>query len=139
MTTAGVLGIGASLLLGEPMAVPSQPGTWLAIAYIVVLGSVLLFGLYLFGLERWSASGMAYSTLLLPFVSVTAATVLAGETFTPAFAVGGLVMVVGVYVSAFLAHRPRRSTATATPECLPMADCADAVPAALRSEGSVPR
>jgi len=139
MTSAGVLGLAASVALGEPMTIPTQPGTWLAIGYIVVLGSVLLFGLYLFGLKRWSASGMAYSTLLLPFVSVTAATFLAGETFTPAFAVGGLVMVVGVYVGAFLAHRPRRSTATAMPECLPMADCADAVPAALRSGGSVPR
>ncbi|NJD27813.1 MAG: EamA family transporter [Chloroflexi bacterium] len=139
MTTAGLLGIAASFVLGEPMTIPTQSDTWLAIGYIVVLGSVALFGLYLFGLERWSASGMAYSTLLLPFVSVTAATLLAGEAFTPAFAIGGLVMVVGVYVGAFLAHRPRRSTATAMPECLPIEDCADAIPAALRSEGSVSR
>jgi drug/metabolite transporter (DMT)-like permease len=139
MTTAGVLGIAASAVLREPMTIPARPETWIAIGYIVVLGSVALFGLYLFGLGRWSASGMSYSTLLLPFVSVTAATILAGESFTPAFAIGGVVMIVGVYVGAFLSHRPRRSTATAMPECLPMDDCADAIPAALRSGSSVQR
>jgi len=133
MLTAGVLGIAASLVLGEAWAIPAETNTWIALGYVVVLGSVVLFGLYLFGIERWSASGMAYSTLLLPFVSVSAATLLTGETFTPAFAAGGGVMVVGVYVGAFLAHRPRRSTATAMPECVPMADCATDIPAALRS------
>lgn len=139
MVTAGVLGIATSIVLGEPMAIPVEADTWLAIGYIVVVGSVGLFGLYLFGLERWSASGMAYSTLLLPFVAVTAAALLTGESFTAAFAIGGVVMVVGVYVGAFLAHRPRRSTSTAMPECVPMADCADAIPAALRSADGVRR
>ncbi len=139
MVTAGVIGLAASLVLGEPRAIPTEPATWIAIGYVVVLGSVVLFGLYLFGIERWSASGMAYSTLLLPFVSVIAATLLTGESFTPAFGLGGLVMVGGVYVGAFLAHRPKRSTAIAAPECVPMADCAAAVPAALRSAESVRR
>jgi drug/metabolite transporter (DMT)-like permease len=139
MLTAGVLGIAASAVLGEPMAIPAHPSTWLAIGYIVFLGSVALFGLYLFGLGRWSASGMSYSTLLLPFVSVTAANLLTGESATPAFVVGGVVMLAGVYLGAFRSHRPRRSTATAMPECLPMADCGDAIPAALRSAGSAER
>lgn len=139
MLTAGVIAIAASVVLGESRTVPALAATWIAVGYVVVLGSVVLFGLYLFGLERWTASGMSYSTLLLPFVSVTAATLLTGESFTPAFAIGGLVMVVGVYVGAFLAYRPKRSTATAMPECLPTADCADAIPAALRSAESVRR
>jgi drug/metabolite transporter (DMT)-like permease len=139
MTMAGILGVGAAALLGEPMAIPARAATWIAIGYIVVFGSVVLFGLYLYGLGRWTASGMAYSSLLLPFVSVTAATVLAGEAFSLAFAIGGVVMLVGVYLGAFQAHRPRRSTATAMPECVPMADCADAIPPALRSAGSVER
>jgi drug/metabolite transporter (DMT)-like permease len=139
MTIAGLIGIGASVALGEPTVIPARIETWLAIGYIVVLGSVALFGLYLFGLARWNASGMAYATLLLPFVSVTAATVLTGEVFTWAFAIGGLIMLAGVYVGAFLAHRPRRSSATGMPECLPVDDCADAIPTALGSRSQVPR
>jgi drug/metabolite transporter (DMT)-like permease len=137
MLTAGVLLGFASLALAERPALPAQPATWLAVGYIIVFGSVVMFGLYLYGLARWSASAMSYSTLLLPFVSVTVATVLTGEQFTIAFLIGGLVMLAGVYLGAFRANRPRRSTATSMPECLPMADCADALPASVIARGKV--
>lgn len=126
MLAAGVALLLVSLVLGETQAIPTRTETWLAVGYITVIGSVVLFGLYLFGLQRWTASGMSYSTLMLPFVSVTVATVLTGEEFTPAFAVGGLVMLAGVYLGAFGHHRPGGSTATSLPECVPIADCADA-------------
>lgn len=125
MLAAGVALLLGSLLLGETQAVPTRSETWLAVGYITVIGSVVMFGLYLFGLQRWTASGMSYSTLMLPFVSVTVATVLIGEQFTLAFAVGGLVMLIGVYLGAFGHHRPGGSTATSLPECIPIADCAD--------------
>jgi drug/metabolite transporter (DMT)-like permease len=125
MLTAGLLLLAASFLGAERHAIPIQSGTWLALGYITIFGSVAMFGLYLAGLARWTASAMAYSTLLLPFVSVAVATVLTGESFSPAFAIGGLVMVAGVYLGAFGVRRPRRSTATSLPECLPVADCPD--------------
>lgn len=127
MLTAGVLLLLASLALGEPKAIPTRMGTWIALGYITVFGSVVMFGLYLYGLNRWSASAMSYSTLLLPFVSVTVATLLTGEAFSIAFFLGGLVMLAGVYVGAFGSGRPRPSTATSMPECLPIDDCAAAV------------
>jgi probable blue pigment (indigoidine) exporter len=123
MLTAGGLLLIASLSLGEPHAIPSRMSTWIALGYITVFGSVVMFGLYLYGLRRWSASAMSYSTLLLPFVSVTVATLLTGEAFSIAFVVGGLVMLAGVYVGAFGSGRPRPSTATSMPECLPVDDC----------------
>ena len=128
MLTAGVLLLIASLALGEPHVIPTRMSTWIALGYITVFGSVVMFGLYLYGLTRWSASAMSYSTLLLPFVSVTAATLLTGEAFSAGFFLGGLVMLAGVYVGAFGSGRPRPSTATSMPECLPIDDCAAAVP-----------
>jgi drug/metabolite transporter (DMT)-like permease len=140
MLTAGVLLLVVSLILGEPQAIPSRMGTWIALGYITVFGSVVMFGLYLYGLTRWSASAMSYSTLLLPFVSVTVATLLTGEAFSVAFFIGGLVMLAGVYVGAFGSGRPKPSTATSMPECLPIDDCAGAIPARqvirTRSEAS---
>ena len=124
MTSAGIALLAVSLVLGEHQVIPTRPETWLAVGYITVFGSVVLFGLYLFGLQRWTASGMSYSTLLLPFVSVTVATFLTGERFSIAFAIGGAVMLAGVYLGAFGYHRPGRSTATSLPECLPVADYA---------------
>jgi O-acetylserine/cysteine efflux transporter len=133
MATAGIILIAVSLLLGERHALPTRMETWLAVTYITVFGSVVMFGLYVYGIARWTASGMSYSTLMLPFVSVTVATFLTGEVFDLAFAAGGLVMLAGVYLGAFGAHRPNRSTATSQPECLPLEDCAAAIPAGLRS------
>jgi drug/metabolite transporter (DMT)-like permease len=135
MLTAAVLLIAASLIAGESRALPTRSETWLAVGYIVVFGSVAMFTLYLFGLARWTASGMSYSTLLLPFVSVTVATILTGERFSLAFVAGGIVMLAGVYIGAFGVHRPRRSTATSMPECLPVDDCAQALPAGLLRSG----
>jgi drug/metabolite transporter (DMT)-like permease len=132
MLAAGVVLLAASFVLGETQAVPTRTDTWLAIGYITIFGSVVMFGLYLFGLARWTASGMSYATLLLPFVSVSVAVILTGEQFSIAFAVGGVVMVAGVYLGAFGRWRRKPSTATSLPECLPIADCAGAVPASLQ-------
>jgi drug/metabolite transporter (DMT)-like permease len=125
MLSAGLALLAASLLVGEHQAIPSRMGTWLAVGYITVFGSVVMFGLYLYGLQRWTASAMSYSTLLLPFVSVTLATLLTGEEFSLAFVIGGAVMLGGVYLGAFGPARPGRSTATSLPECIPIADCDD--------------
>jgi len=138
MLSAAVALIAVALASGESLQLPTLASTWIAVGYIVVFGSVVMFSLYLFGLARWTASGMSYSTLLLPFVSVTVATFLTGERFDAAFVIGGVVMLAGVYLGAFGIPRPRRSTATSMPECLPTADCSDAVPAALRA-GASPR
>ena len=131
MLTAGAILIVASLVLGERQAIPELPATWLAMGYITVFGSVAMFGLYVFGIERWTASAMSYTTLLLPFVSVTVATLLTGETFSGAFVLGGVIMLVGVYVGVFRHPHHGRSTATSMPECLPVADCPE--PPAVRA------
>jgi drug/metabolite transporter (DMT)-like permease len=137
MLTAGGILLAASYLAGEAHSLPLRSGTWLALGYITLFGSVAMFGLYLFGLRRWTASSMSYSTLMLPFVSVTAATLLTGEAFSLGFVLGGLVMLVGVYIGAFGHARPHRSTATSLPECLPIADCLDDVrPAPAAVPGS---
>lgn len=133
MLAAGVALLVGSVLLGEQQAIPTRTSTWLAVGYITVFGSVVMFGLYLFGLARWTASAMSYSTLLLPFVSVSAATVLTGEAFSITFVLGGLVMLAGVYIGAFGGWRPHPSTATSQPECLPIADCEDLAAAGERS------
>ena len=75
-------------------------------------------------LGRWTASAVSYSTLLLPLVTVSLGAVLVDERISPSFLVGGAVILAGVYVGAFLNIRPRRSSATSLPECLPIAACA---------------
>jgi drug/metabolite transporter (DMT)-like permease len=111
-TNATAMGIGAlvllavSLLIGESWLMPREGATWLALVYIVVIGSVGLFGLFLFTLARWTASAVAYSVALMPIVAMIGGAVVAGEAITLNGVIGGIVVIVGVYVGALSRIRP---------------------------------
>ncbi len=130
LTAAGVLLV-LSIASGETWAVPTRQATWTALGYLVVLGSIVMFGLYLFALRRWTASAVSYVTLLMPLVAVPLAAVLIAESVSLSFVLGGAIALVGVYVGAFLKIRPRRSSATSLPECLPIDACAAPEPATM--------
>lgn len=117
MLTGATLLLCLSLATGEARVVPAQTATWAAIGYLVVFGSVVMFSLFVFALERWTASAVSYTTLLLPLVTVSVAAVLTGESITPAFAIGGAVILGGVYVGAFAKTLPGRAPASSLPEC----------------------
>ena len=123
MLVGGAILLTVSVVVGDAWAIPSLPETWVASVYLVVLGSIVLFGLYLFALGRWTASAVSYTTLLMPLVTLPVAAVLFNEPITVPFLVGAGVAIVGIYVGAFMPARPRRSTVTAAPECLPIEDC----------------
>ena len=126
MLTGAALLFVPSLVVGEPWVLPTQTATWVAIGYLVLFGSVAMFALFVFTLQRWTASAVSYVTLLMPLVTVALAAVLTGENITPSFVLGGAVILGGVYVGAFLKGRPTRSSASSLPECLPIDACADA-------------
>jgi drug/metabolite transporter (DMT)-like permease len=96
----------ASIVAGEYQAVPQRPATWLAIAYLVPVGSVLVFGLYLFVLRHWAATRAAYSFVLIPFVTVALSAWLDNEKLGLGLALGGLLVVTGVYVGALRGALP---------------------------------
>lgn len=104
---AGML-VALSLLAGEAWRLPSLPQTWIAVLYLIVFGSVLLFTLVLFVIRRWTASATAYQLVLMPFVTITLASLLAGERITIGFVLGGALVLIGVWIGA-LARFPRRA------------------------------
>ena len=101
------MGVGAvsllvvSFLAGERHAVPAATQTWAAVAYVALPGSVAVFSLFLYVIQRWTASATSYVMLLMPLVTVAAGATLAGEVVTPLFVVGGALVLAGVYVGAF--------------------------------------
>jgi len=125
MLAGAALLLGLSLSTGERWAIPSQPATWASLGYLVVFGSIALFALYLFALQRWTASAVSYVTLLMPLVTLPLAALLMAEEVSLSLLLGGAIALLGVYVGAFLKIRPRRSSATSLPECLPVDACAD--------------
>jgi drug/metabolite transporter (DMT)-like permease len=126
MLAAGGILLAASVIAGEAWAIPTEPATWMALAYLVVFGSIVVFGLYLYALRRWTASAVSYVTLLMPLVTIPAAAALMSEQVSPSFLIGGAIALAGVFIGAFLKVRPRRSSATSLPECLPIDACAEA-------------
>jgi drug/metabolite transporter (DMT)-like permease len=71
LTTGASLLMGLSLLAGEEWKLPTTSNTWAAFTYLVVIGSVVLFYLYLYVLARWTASATAYSFLLFPVAALS--------------------------------------------------------------------
>ena len=103
---AVAMGIGSGLLLvlsliaGESWELPVRTATWVALVYLILLGSVGLFVLYLFILKRWTASRTAYAFVLFPVVASLMGLWLEGDPITLALALGGIVVVGGVYIGA---------------------------------------
>ena len=109
ITTGASLHAGLSLLSGEEWKLPETSNTWLAITYLVLIGSVLLFYLYLFVLGRWTASATSYSFLLFPVSTIIIAAWLAGEVITASFIFGFVLVLAGVWLGAL--SGPKMATA----------------------------
>jgi drug/metabolite transporter (DMT)-like permease len=98
--------VGAAVLLllsrvaGEPWIAPAQGPTWISLVYLVTLGTVVIFLLFLYLTRHWRASSVSYQFLFTPFVGVTLGAILLGEPLTPLLVVGGALVLAGVYVGA---------------------------------------
>ncbi len=101
MAVGGLMQLALSLIVGEPWVVPREPATLLSLVYLILIGSIGLFVLYLVVLGRWTATGASYSWLIAPLVTVVLGVELLGEPVTPWFAVGGVLVLAGVYLGAF--------------------------------------
>jgi drug/metabolite transporter (DMT)-like permease len=96
----GVMLLVLALLYGDSLAVPELAKTWVAQAYLVVLGSVVAFSLYVYVLRRWTASAVSYEGVLIPIVAILLASWVQDEEITWTFAAGSVLVLIGVYVGA---------------------------------------
>jgi drug/metabolite transporter (DMT)-like permease len=122
MGVGAVVLLGLSVVGGEPRVLPGQGQTWAAIAYVSVIGSVVVFSLFVYVIARWSASAMSYVMLLMPLVTVALAARLQGDVVTVPYIVGGALVLGGVYVGAFAPALPRRIPQLPLPERLDRAE-----------------
>ncbi len=105
-TNAFAMGVGAVILLvmswigHETVSLPTLPATWVALLYLILLGSIATFVLFLYVLSHWTASASSYQLVLMPIVTVLSASWLAHETVDVAFLVGGALVLTGVYIGA---------------------------------------
>jgi drug/metabolite transporter (DMT)-like permease len=100
MATGAVLLLLGSLMAGDRWILPQRPATWVALGYVVAVGSVIVFVLYLVVLRYWSASRAAYTFVIIPFVTVALSAWLDQEPLGLGLLVGGPLILLGVYVGA---------------------------------------
>jgi drug/metabolite transporter (DMT)-like permease len=105
MLAGGALLLALSAAIGDAWTLPTQSDTWAAMTFLVLGGSVAVFGLYVFLLGRWTASAVSYSLLLQPVPTLIYSALLTGEQLTPSLIVGGAVILAGVYIGAFTSGR----------------------------------
>jgi drug/metabolite transporter (DMT)-like permease len=96
-----------SLVLGETWNLPTRAVTWTAVLYLILVGSVVVFVLYVFVIDRWGATRAAYALALIPVFTVIYSVRLLDEAVTWELVVGGGLVLLGVYVGAL-----RRTKAT---------------------------
>ncbi len=112
---AACLAVGAALA-GESFSLPRRAETWAAIGYLVTVGSVVVFLLYLFVLRHWTASRAAYAFVITPFVTVLLSAWLDDEPVGWNLALGGAVVLAGVYVGALRTGPSARAASESSPD-----------------------
>ena len=96
---AAVLIIG-SVVTGESQALPELAETWASVLYLVVVGSVVVFVLFVVVIKRWGATRAAYTLVLIPVFTVMYSLWLLDEPVSWELVAGGVLVLAGVYVGA---------------------------------------
>ena len=100
MTTGAIfLGL-LTAISGDEVALPQQADTWWAVVYMVLVGSVAVFSIYVALLERWEASRANYGFVVIPIVTVLVSAWLLDEPITLGVILGGALVLAGVYYGA---------------------------------------
>jgi drug/metabolite transporter (DMT)-like permease len=106
MVVGAIILFVASLLAGNEMVLPQMRETWLAMAYMVIIGSGVVFLLWVYVLQRWEASRASYNFVLLPITTLVLSHWITGEEVGIELVFGGLLILIGVYIGALRRSDP---------------------------------
>jgi drug/metabolite transporter (DMT)-like permease len=109
MLISGIILLSFSWFTSEwiPLASIPQP-SWLAILYLVLMGSVAGFVSYLYALQKLPAAQASIYAYINPFIAVMAGVVFLGEKLSLYVILGGAVTLYGVYIVNAAYRNPDR-------------------------------
>ena len=103
--TSMLLGAGVLLLVslarGDGLRLPADAGTWAAVAYLSLVGSVLAFLFYFSLLKTWSVMSLSFISVFTPVIALLLGFVFLHEPLT-LWKVGGALLIL---VAVALANR----------------------------------
>lgn len=94
--------VGAAALLvvsfasGDGFALPRDAGTWWAVTYLALAGSVLTFLVYFTLLKTWSVTSLSFISVFTPAMALLLGFVFLGERPTVLTGVGAVLILLGV-------------------------------------------
>ena len=87
---------GVSIAAGEQFSLPRDTGTWLAVLYLAIAGSVLTFLVYFSLLKTWSVTSLSFISVFTPAVALLLGFVFLDERPTFWTGVGAILVLAGV-------------------------------------------
>jgi len=102
MFVGAVVLVLAALAHGEGFHLPADGGTWAAVAYLALAGSVLAFLIYFSLLKTWTVLSLSFISVFTPVIALLLGSFFLREPLTLA-KVGGAVLIL---VAVVLANRP---------------------------------
>lgn len=106
MTTGAVFLAFVTIVSGNEVVLPQQTATWWAVVYMVVIGSGVVFTLYVIVLRHWDASRANYGFVIVPIITVLVSAWLLDEQLTVGLIGGGVLVLAGVYLGALRQRQP---------------------------------
>jgi len=98
LLTGSILLLIFSVAARETPTLPTLPATWVALFYLIIFGSVIVFVLSLYVIQHWTASASSYVFVLMPIVTITVGAWLTQESITAPFLLGGAFVLSGAYI-----------------------------------------
>lgn len=109
MLLSGILLNIISYVLGDFVTINHLPmEAWLSVGYLVLVGSVIAFGAYVFALKRLPAALVTVHAYINPIVALIIGSIMLDERLTANIALGTLATLLGV----FLVNNSFRKTVT---------------------------
>ncbi len=105
MAVGGLIHLLASFIAGERQVLPMQPNTWIALVYLIIVGSCVLFMIVVYILKRWPASRAAYVLVMMPFVALPVSALVDHEKIGWVYLAGVALVLLGVYFGAIAPQR----------------------------------
>jgi drug/metabolite transporter (DMT)-like permease len=99
MLISGIIILSVSEATGNTVKLSEIPSSsWWAIAYLVIIGSVLTFVAYIYSLQRLPTALASIYAYINPIVAVLLGALLVDEKLTMFIAIGGAITIAGVYL-----------------------------------------
>lgn len=100
---------GGAFALESPLAIPQLPITWLAVAWLGLLGSCVAYLLYFYLINNVGSTRSTLVTYMFPVIGVALGVLFLGERLDVRLVIGALMVVAGIGVVNW---KPRRNAAT---------------------------